>query len=825
MTPKNHAALMIPRPALIAVVLLGGGISTAQGTESPALTTLHAFLDRHCGDCHAGGAAEGGFDLDQVGGDWDDPATFARWQRVFDRVDRREMPPRDAEALPPEAMAAFLGQLGGVMTDAHHRNKGTVYRRLNRREYQNTLNDLFGTHLDLETRLPADGRSREFDNVGDALGISINHLEQYLKAAQEVLAAATESSLTPPPVDTITASYGPTREGEKFIGDVWEQLADGAVVFYEKRGYPSGMLRGTEVKPPGRYRIRVTGYAHRSEQPITLRVGGTSFARGSEKLTHGYVELPPGRPGEDNPPSVELEAQIPDRYMIELDPWGIDTGGYNVQKQGLAGYQGPGAAILQVELTGPLRDEFPSRGHRMLYQDFELQPKERLPRGAEPEWTVKSNEPSAAARSTLIRVADAAFRRPVEPDEVDRYVQLFERELTGGATIHQSLWAAVSAVLCSPDFLYLNENLSVDKSNQAGRSLDDHALASRLSYCLTRTAPDEPLRRAADRRELTGDPQNLWIHARRLLGDRRSDRFITDFCDAWLNLRDIDATSPDQSLFPEYDEYLQHSALGETRRFVRTLIDENLPVANLVKSNFAILNDRLARHYETEPMIGPELRKVDLPDDSIRGGLLSQASILKVSANGTNTSPVVRGVWVMERILGRPPQPPPPGIPGVEPDVRGATTLRQLLDQHRDMDSCRGCHAQIDPPGFALECFDPIGGYRERFRSLGEGEKVDVQIAGRKVRYRSGPPVDASGVLADGRAFEDFKSFRELLVADDSTLATALAAKLLTFATGREMGFSDRPIIDQIVRSTRQGGYRVGDLFRNVLLSEAFATK
>ncbi len=818
---QHQTSWTILCPSFIAAVLLAGPGPDAAASENLSLTTVRAFLSQHCGDCHAGGADEGGFDLDQLGGDADDPATFARWERIFDRMDRREMPPPDAEPLSVDDLKGFLDQLGGAINDIHHRNKGTAYRRLNRQEYQNTLNDLFGTHLDLQTRLPADGRSREFDNVGEALGISVTHLQQYLDAAEEVLAAATEPTLTPPPAQTITASYDQTREGEKFIGKVWQQLPDGAVVFYEKRGYPSGMLRGTEVKPPGRYRIRVIGYAHRSDRPITLRVGGTSFARGSEKVTYGYVELPPGSPDGNDPASIELEAWIADRYMIELDPWGIDTGGYNVEKEGFAGYEGPGAAILSVELTGPLREEFPSCGHRMLYEDFDLQPKPNQNRWAEPELIVDAADPAAAARSTLMRVANAAFRRPVQSDEVDRYIQLFEQQLGDGATIRQSLWTAVSAVLCSPDFLYFNENVT----NRDDRSLDDHALASRLSYFLTRTAPDEPLRRAADRHELTGDPQNLWIHARRLLDDPRSDRFITDFCDAWLNLRDIDATSPDQSLFPEYDEYLQHSMLAETRRFVRTLFDENLPVANLVDSDFAILNDRLAEHYEIEPVVGPELRKVPLPADSIRGGLLTQGSILKVSANGTNTSPVVRGVWVMERLLGNPPQPPPPGIPGVEPDVRGATTLRELLDQHRDMDSCRSCHSQIDPPGFAMECFDPIGGYRERFRSLGAGDKVDVQIAGRKVRYRSGPPVDASGQLADGRRFDDFQTFRDLLAADQSTLATTLATKLLTFATGREMGFSDRPIIERIVAATEPEGYRAGDLLRQVILSETFANK
>jgi len=222
---------------------------------------------------------------------------------------------------------------------------------------------------------------------------------------------------------------------------------------------------------------------------------------------------------------------------------------------------------------------------------------------------------------------------------------------------------------------------------------------------------------------------------------------------------------------------------------------------------------------------GPELRRVSLPANSARGGFLSQGSVLKVSANGTNTSPVVRGVWVLERILGQTPPPPPAGVPGVEPDIRGATTLRELLDKHRNLDSCRGCHQMIDPPGFALESFNPIGGWRDRFRSLGEGERINLEVGGRKVRYRLGSQVDATGQLLDGRKFSGFREFRELLAEDQKALAKTLATKLLIFATGREMGFSDRDVIDQIVQQSAAKGHGVRDLIHLVVTSEIFRRK
>jgi len=337
--------------------------------------------------------------------------------------------------------------------------------------------------------------------------------------------------------------------------------------------------------------------------------------------------------------------------------------------------------------------------------------------------------------------------------------------------------------------------------------------------------PDQTLLNLANKEQLTKNPGVLHEQAKRLMAGPKFTRFLTDFCDSWLNLREIDFTAPDRKLFPEYDAFLHDSIRKETKAFLKELIVSNLPVSNVVKSDFAMLNSRLADHYGTDSVDGVEIRKVSLPADSVRGGFLSQASVLKVTANGTNTSPVVRGVWVMERIFGETPPPPPPGIPGVEPDIRGASTLRELLDKHRDSPNCQSCHQKIDPPGFALEQFNPIGGFRDRFRSIGEGEKVDVTILGRDVRYRLGPAVDASGNLAADQSFADFRELRDILAKDQERLAKAMATKLITFATGREMGFSDRPEIARIVRESAQRRYRMQDLIHLGIASRIFQEK
>jgi len=728
-----------------------------------------------------------------------------------------EMPPDLEDAPEPAEVETFRNALSPALTNAHAHTKATVLRRLNRIEYENTLNDMFGTNLRLATLLPDDGRSREFDTVGESLSVSMVQLQRYLESTDLVFDAAIARTVAKPAPRTIRASYADTRGAEKFLGKNWLKLQDGAVVFPQAWGYPTGMLREANTRTAGHYKIRVTGYAYQSDRPITFSIGATTFERGAPRPIFSYHAMPPGKAT-----TVEIEAWIERNYMMEITPYGIYDRFYDIKKNGLAAYQGPGLAILHVELEGPLVREFPSRGHRLLFDGINRRekepwhPDEKKKTWYKPRFEIVTNDESGDATQSLRRIAGHAFRRPVDETDLAPYLALFRAEREGGAGFEDALRTAAAAIFCSPRFLYLQENPG---------KLDDFALASRLSYFLTRTAPDEELLAAARAGKLTGEPAVLRAQTDRLLRDPRFARFVRDFTDAWLDLRDIDFTAPDRTLFPEFDAFLQFSMLGETRAFVRELVDANLPVVNLVKSDFAMLNSRLKDHYGIPGIRHPEIRKTMLPNNSPRGGILAQASVLKVSANGTNTSPVVRGAWVLERILNQPPKPPPPGIPGVEPDIRGATTLRELLDKHRDSSTCKSCHRKIDPPGFALESFNPIGGFRDRFRSLGEGEKVNAMVGARKVQYRIGPPVDCSGQLPDGRPFQSYAEFRDLLAADEDVLAKAFASKLLAFSTGREMGFSDRPALERLVRQSAAKGHGIRDLIHLIVSSDIFQTK
>jgi hypothetical protein len=314
----------------------------------------------------------------------------------------------------------------------------------------------------------------------------------------------------------------------------------------------------------------------------------------------------------------------------------------------------------------------------------------------------------------------------------------------------------------------------------------------------------------------------------RLLNDPKSRRFINAFLNYWLDLRLIEGTAPDVELYPDYqlDDLLVESMIGETEEFFGRLIQHNLGVTNLVASDFAMLNERLAALYDIPGVEGVELRPVSLSPGSVRGGLLTQASVLKVTANGTTTSPVKRGAWIMTRLLGKPPPPPPPNVPALEPDIRGATTIREQLARHRNQESCAACHRNIDPAGFALESFDVMGGWRERYRSFGQGDPVKgIGHNGLKFHFCLGPAVDPSGELPDGRKFKNVAGLKALLLQDDEQLARNLTRQLIVYATGAGIQFSDRPQISKILAHTRRSGYGVRTLIHEIVRSQCFLDK
>ncbi len=510
----------------------------------------------------------------------------------------------------------------------------------------------------------------------------------------------------------------------------------------------------------------------------------------------------------------------------------------------------PAVAFRWMEVEGPFDDDATTAGYRLLFDDLPL---EKVQAGGVPIEIVRaapprrddSRDPGGIGRrsgrdATMVTPAmlevvstaprqDAerlmrnfisrAYRRPVEEKEVRRFLGLIHQRLEAGLGFAAAMLAGYTAVLASPEFVFLDE--------KPGR-LDDYALATRLALFLWNSEPDAALRSLAARGELHR-PEVLRAETRRLLADARSQRLVESFLDYWLEIRKIDDASPSIALYTDYylDDDLTESALEETRRYFADMLQGNRPARNVVDSDYAFLNERLAVHYGIPGVKGVAMRRVALPADSPRGGLMTQASVLKVTANGTTTSPVVRGKWIMERIVGHDLPPPPAAVPAVEPDIRGAVTIRQQLEKHRADESCAMCHRKIDPPGFALESFDVMGGWRDRYRatSLNAAPSPGFGKNGWPFTFHEALPVDPSGQLADGRVFKDVRDFKRILLEDETQLARNLTRQLSIYATGAPVGFSDRAAIEGILARTKATGHGAASLIEEIVQSELFLNK
>jgi hypothetical protein len=475
----------------------------------------------------------------------------------------------------------------------------------------------------------------------------------------------------------------------------------------------------------------------------------------------------------------------------------------------------PGVAYRWMEVDGPVNDVASREGLHRLFGN--------LPATWDSNGKLHVTPSQTGDAELLLRqFMTAAYRRPPREEEVRRYLKIIKDQFTpdhGMSTqFADAMIDGYIAVLCSPGFLYLDE--------QPGR-LDPYALASRLSYFLWNAPPDAELLRLAANRTLE-HPSVLRAQTDRLLDDPRSWDFVDAFLDYWLDLRKIHDNTPDQTLYPDYylDDLLTESAVKETQFFFRYLLQGNLPVRNIVQSNFAMLNSRLARQYGLPPVEGVALRKVELPADTVRGGLLTQASFLTVTANGTTTSPVLRGVFILERILGDPPPPPPPGIPAINPDTRGATTIRQQLDKHASVQSCAVCHSKIDPPGFALESFDVSGGWRDRYRSTDEGEPVKgLGKNGFDFTFKLGQPVDASGKMATGQSFQNVIELKRLLLKNERQIARNMVTQFVAYATGAPAEFGDRVEVERILDAAEKDDYGMRTIIHQIIQSNLFTHK
>ncbi len=809
-------------------------LACAQDAALTFSTRVQPLLKTYCTECHAGAKPKAGIQLsgprtaDQLAAERD------HWFRALDALEAGTMPPKDEKQPTPAERAALVAWLRGDFTNIflnRQRAEGrSKLRRLSRTEYANTLFDLFGVKPPVGLNLPTDGRVDGYDKVAAALPLSASGAAGYFKMADDILARMLRPIPKTPPkaaaklrapdllddvlgekkatTNTAPASpFDPTRTtravafgSEQSKGHVLE-LPDGTKVSFNT-DTTSGPLRGFNgPRNPGLHRLRLSVYGYQTDKPLPFGIyAGHTGAYPQIIELVAVLEAPPGKAAiletEIYLRTADLNDLAPIGDNFRLIPFGL---GVPVPKNSQASAcRAPGLAVQWVEIEDP---ELPLLGDRWLRADFRT----ALAGGLQ-----NRDVFIKAAEATFKRIAPRLFRRDLSADELAKLNLLFAERLDVGVTADNALRDCVVELMTAPDFLCIVE--------QPG-PLNDFALASRLAYFLWNSTPDDALLDLARAGKLR-DPKVLAAQTDRLLKDAKSSRFVDDFTDQWLGLRAIDDTSPDSKLYPEYakNDLLKRSSVQETRAFFRRVLDENLSVREFAAANWTFANASLAKHYGLPGITSLALQKVSLPADSAYGGLWTQPAVLKVTANGTYTSPVKRGVWVAERLLGISIPPPPPDIPSVEPDIRGAKTLREQLALHSSQGSCAACHAKFDPYGFALESFDVTGTYRKTYRVLNPERKAGPW-------WTEGLPVDCSGKTPTGQTFADIRELRQTLAQNPAQLARGVTRHLITYATGAPPTRLDQPAIESIVTAAAKNNHGLRSLVHGVVQSELFRSK
>lgn len=802
------------------------------------------MIEQKCSGCHNPKNAMGGLDLTALPFNLADRSNRDRWIRIHDRIEKHEMPPKGVDLADAER-AAMVKQLATALHEADRADvaahgRGPM-RRLNRDEYEQNLRDILQLpYLDIRDMLPEDREAHHFNKVSETLDMSRVQLTAYLDATEAALRQATVHSLEPPPVTKFRASgfklfpglrstggresmffikddKGINVERERSMPISPELMADPSVEMglFRSPGWPYGAFpQGFAAKHGGEYRVRFRARAvlqhpgfvlspAQQAVPMTFRSRRPTNHDIAEdvKSTGGIIEIGP-QPHVYETTVVLAAGQTVEYGLLGLPVPQVDaipgqSGSYRYPPFPPGGQ--PGVAINWLELEGPIAPaSWPPASHRVLFDNLGIEPSPQQSR--------------EEAVRLLRRFIHTAARGPIPEEALRKFERLVLARLDKNEPFPEAMLAGYQAFLCSGLFLYLHE-----PPNQ-------FAIAERLSHFLTNSRPDSALMRAANEGRLR-DSAVLQNETNRLIGGSGFERLVQSFTDYWLNLRHLRRDDPDIRLYPEYrlDEYLVDSMERETRAFVTAMVRDNLPVRTLIESDFVYVNDRLARHYELPAVQGSALRRVNLPKDSPLGGLLTQAAILKVTANGTATSPVLRGAWIMDRIIGDPPPPPPPGVPAVEPDIRGAKTIRDQLAMHTKSSTCASCHAKFDPVGLALENFDVAGRWRTRYRGIAEGERVSgIDHTGHDFAFTIAAAVDPSGKLVDGRTFRDVRELKAIFASDPRRLARNLLHQFTVYATGTPVRFSDRAEIEKILNACAREGYRTRDLLNALVQSRIF---
>lgn len=791
-------------PLLLAALFFAGGTIAFGAEEQPE---LHAFFKEHCVQCHGEEKQKGDVRLEDVSA-----IDETLWKDIFEQLASEEMPPDD-EPQPSEAERKLVQSHVLAIAAEGAASVTTGFRRLNKREYGNTVRELLGLRkgtFDPGEYIYDDEIDHGFDTDAESLVISNELLIEYMGAARKSLQHALFSSAREKPIaQKIEVDFkNVTGTSRRYINNHTDHVIG-------RSGGKAKLFDGGKSRVmafPGRYTITVTASGvDREFYPIR-------FTPEKGPLIMGFGIMPEGMESLSGKGVLKTTFELKDEVeqTFQFDTW-IERGHFpyftfengsdkpitqirsNIRRRKIPEsamadlYRGPGIKISRFKIEGPFHDQWPPVSFQTTY-DSEKIPKLK----------------NAAGREELLhRFAKRAFRRPVTSDEIQPYREFLEKEHSQNGDWHEALIETFSAMMASLDFLYILDEADGTEDGKTDaaigsspeNTLSPHGLANRLSYFLWSTMPDEELFELAEAGGIL-EPNILAKQIARLLKDSRSLEFSRSFADQWLSLDTLGSMPPDAKA-PQFKAYyrekLEPAMREETRRFFQYVLAENLSVRDFIDSNYSFLNRGLANLYDV-PFNGlDEFERVTFPAETKRGGLLGHGSILTLTSNGVETSPVVRGHWVLDELLGTPPPPAPKEVPALVPDLNGATTVREQLEKHRSDASCVECHRQMDPLGFALEAYDPIGRLR--------------------TEYENKQPVTTFGNYK-GADFTEIEELKTIMLSDIRPFARNLTVKITEYAKGRRLHPADYIIVEEIVERSAKDDFRLKSILTEIAVSK-----
>ncbi len=845
---KATAAQKPPATGKSNTPVKSAAVSTATFTPS-----VQPFLKEHCIRCHGPEKQFAKLRLDTLAADFADPGIHAKWAEVVAAVNNGQMPPTGEKQPSAEAAGTFVERVRAELARAEIAKRSTrvVLRRLNRAEYNHTIRDLVGVDFQPADDFPEDPPAGGFDNIGQALTLSPLQLELYYAAARKILDRALVEGPQPagfkwhfePEENTMGMDrLRVRRDGHNILLNDGNNPTENGFTVVHHESWDKGIgFRDFRVPVEGEYIVRfraagrVPGRAdvvasarriltQRLEKQLAENPAGKvyherQFERDLQHFaTHRMYDYGPPRvkvtqhlgsaprviaemdiDAPENAPKVyEIRARFtPLKAGLEFDyAYEVPRVLENFWMQGHDAFARPALLVDWLELEGPIHPAWPPASHRKVLG----------------EAPATAKDETARARAVLTQFMTRAYRRPVQPAEVEAKVALFTRVRSMKPSFVEAIKTPLAAVLASPHFLFLVEP---EPPAAKPRRLNPYELASRLSYFLWSSMPDDTLFRLAASGDLA-KPAVLAQQVDRMLADPKSEAFVKNFAGQWLGLRKVGANPPAKNLYPEYDRHLEISIVRETEGFFAEILRHDLNARSLIKSDFVTINERLARFYGIPGVKGDAIRRVPAPPGSHRGGLVTQASIHSITSNGTRTSPVTRGVWILRTLLGSDPGLPVANVGEIAAKVPGIdkATVRQRLQIHREAPACARCHDKIDPLGFALENFNAAGEWRDR-----EGHGYQGRIEA------NDPLIDASAKMPDGTVIQGVEGLQAQLLKQEDRFLDTLASQLTTYALGRELGFSDRPAVRGYVDRMKRSRYTLRSLIAAIVTSEPFTTQ